>query len=90
MLLARKELKKGLSTPKVPKVPIPFNAIATKRECDLIIDVQCNGLMLRRMLVDGRVQINVIIILAMRYLRLKIDRLVLVTLKMPNKRIIKL
>jgi hypothetical protein len=79
-----------LLTPKVPKILIPFNAIATERECDLIIDVQCNGLMLLRMLVDGRVQINVMTILAMRYLRLKINRLVLVTLKMPNKRIVKL
>ncbi len=37
--LARRELKKGLSTPKVPKVPTPLNAIATERKCDPIIDV---------------------------------------------------
>jgi hypothetical protein len=36
---ARKELRKGLSTPKVPKVPTPLNAIAAERECDPIIDV---------------------------------------------------
>jgi len=40
---ARRELKKGLSTPKVPKVPTPLNAIAAERECDLVINVQCNG-----------------------------------------------
>jgi hypothetical protein len=36
---ARRELKKGLSTPKVPKVSTPLNAIATECECDPIIDV---------------------------------------------------
>jgi hypothetical protein len=29
----RSELKKGLSTPKVPKVPTPLNIIATECEC---------------------------------------------------------
>jgi len=48
---ARRELKKGLLTPKVPKVPTPLNAITIERECDPIIDVQCNGLMLRGVLV---------------------------------------
>jgi len=37
---ARKELKKGLSTPKVPKIPSPSNAIVAECEYDLIIDVQ--------------------------------------------------
>jgi hypothetical protein len=37
--LAQRELKKGLSTLKVPKVPTPLNAIAVEHECDLIIDV---------------------------------------------------
>ncbi len=37
--LARRELRKGLSTPKVPKVPTFFNAIIAKHECDPIIDV---------------------------------------------------
>jgi hypothetical protein len=41
--LARMQLRKGLSTPKVPKVPTPLNAIAAKREYDPIINVQCNG-----------------------------------------------
>jgi len=50
----RRELRKGLSTPKVPKVPTPLNAVATECECDLIIDVQCNGSVLRGVLVDGR------------------------------------
>ncbi|CAK9190886.1 unnamed protein product [Sphagnum troendelagicum] len=51
--LTQRELRKGLSTPKVPKVPTPLNAIAVERECDLIIDVQCNGSVLRGVLVDG-------------------------------------
>ncbi len=34
---------------------------------------------------DGGAKVNVMIILAIRYLGLKIDRLVLVTLKMANK-----
>ncbi len=32
--LVRRELKKGLLTPKVLKVPSPLNAIAIERECD--------------------------------------------------------
>jgi hypothetical protein len=87
--LARRELKKGYSRPKVPKVPSPLNAIAAEHECDLIIDVKCNGSMLRGVLVDGGVGVNVMIIPAMRYLGLKIDRPASVTLKMVNKRIIK-
>ncbi len=59
VLLARRELRKGLSTPKVPKVPTPLNAIAIEHECDPIIDVQFNGSVLCRMLVDGGVGINV-------------------------------
>jgi hypothetical protein len=50
---AWKELRKGLSTPKVPKVPTPLNAIVVECECDLIIDVQCNGSILCRVVVDG-------------------------------------
>jgi hypothetical protein len=49
----RRELRKGLSTPKVPKVSTPLNAITTKHECDPIMHVQCNGLVLRGVLVDG-------------------------------------
>jgi hypothetical protein len=79
-----------LSTLKVPKVPTPLNAIASECECDLIIDVQCNGSVLHRVLVDGRVGVNVITILAMKYLRLKIDRPTSITLKMANKQIVKL
>ncbi len=37
--LARREFRKGLSTPKVPKVPAPLNVIVAQRECDPIIDV---------------------------------------------------
>jgi len=86
---ARKELRKGLSTPKVPKVPTPLNVIATEHECDPIIDVQCNGSVLRGMLVDGGAGVNVMTIPVMRYLGLKIDRPTLVTLKMANKRVIR-
>jgi len=85
----RRELRKGLSTPKVPKVWVPLNAIAGKRECDSIIDVQCNGSVLRGVLVDGRVGVNVMTIPAMRYLGLKIDRPALVTLKMANKQVVR-
>ncbi len=46
--------------------------------------------MLLRMLVDGRVQINVMTILAMRYLRLKIDRPTSVIFKMANICVVKL
>ncbi len=71
---ARRELRKWLSTPKVPKVPTPLNAIAAERECDPIIDVQCNRSVLRGVLVDGGAAVNVMTIPAMRYLGLKIDR----------------
>jgi len=87
---ARRELRKGLSTPKVPKVPTPLNAIVVERECDLIIDVQCNGSVLRGVLVDGGAGINVVTIPVMKYLGLKIDRPASVTLKMANKRVIRL
>jgi hypothetical protein len=39
--------------------------------------------------VDGRAQVNVITIPAMKYLGLKIDRLALVTLKMANKQVVR-
>jgi hypothetical protein len=39
----------------------------------------------RKVLVDGGVEVNVMIILAMKYLGLRIDRSTLVTLKMVNK-----
>jgi len=39
VLSARRELRKGLSTPKVPKVPTLLNAIVVECECDPIIDV---------------------------------------------------
>jgi hypothetical protein len=40
-------------------------------------------------LIDGGARINVIIILAMKYLGLKIERLPLITLKMANKQVVK-
>jgi len=87
--LVRRELRNGLSTPKVPKVPTPLNVITAERECDPIIDVQCKGSVLHGMLVDGGVRINVMTIPAMRYLGLKIDRPASVTLKMANKRVVR-
>jgi len=86
---ARRELRKGLSTPKVPKVPTPLNAIVAERECDPIIDVQCNGSVLCGVLVDGGAGVNVMIIPAMRYLGLKINRPTSVTFKMANKRVVR-
>jgi len=37
--ITQRVLRKGLSTPKVPKVPTPLNAITIEHECDFIIDV---------------------------------------------------
>jgi hypothetical protein len=54
VLSVRRESRKGLLTRKVPKVPTYLNAIVIERECDPIIDVQCSGLMLPIVLVDGR------------------------------------
>ncbi len=48
----QRELKKRLSAPKVPKIPTPLNVIVAEGECDPIIYVQCNGLVLHEMLVD--------------------------------------
>jgi len=78
-----------LLAPKVSKVPTPLNVITAEHECDSIVDVQCNGLMLRGVLVDGRVGVNVMTIPTMKYLGLKIDRPASITLKMANKRIVK-
>jgi hypothetical protein len=85
VLSTQRELKKGLSTIKVPKVPSPLNAIAIECECHPIIDVQCNQLVLHGVLADGGARVNVMTILAMKYLGLKIDRPVSVTSKMVNK-----
>ncbi len=89
MSLAQRELRKGLSTPRVPRVPTPLNVITAKRKCDPIIDVQCNGSVLRGVLVDGGARVNVMIIPTMSYLGLKIDRPASVTLKMANKRVVR-
>ncbi len=80
-----KELRKGLSTPKIPKIFTPLDAITAECECDLIIYVKCNGSPLCKLSVDGGVGVNVMTILAMRYLGLKIDKSALVTQKMVNK-----
>jgi len=85
----RKELRKRLSTPKVPKVPTPLNAIVVEHECDPIIDVQGNGSVLCEVLVDGRAGVNVMTIPTMRYLGLKIDRPTSVTFKMATKWVVR-
>ncbi len=84
-----KGIEERLLTLKVPKVPTPLNAIVAECECDPIIDVQCNGPVLCEVL-DGKVGVNVMTLFAMRYLRLKIDKPALVTLKRVNKQVIKL
>jgi hypothetical protein len=78
-----------LSTPKVPKVPTPLNAIVVERKCDLIIDVQCNGISVAWGVGGWGAGVNVMTISAMRYLGLKNNRPASVTLKMANKRVIK-
>ncbi len=75
--------------PKIPKVATTLNAIIVERECDSIIDVQCNESMLCGVLVDGRAIIIVMTILAMEYLGLKIDRSASINLEMVNKKIVK-
>jgi len=39
---ARRELKKRLSTPKVPKVPTPLNVIAVELSVNVIRSLMCN------------------------------------------------
>jgi hypothetical protein len=87
---ARRELRKGLLTPTVPKVLTPLNAIVVERECDLIIDVQCNGSMLCGVLVDGEARVNMMTIPTMRYLGLRIDKSTSITLKMANEQVVRL
>jgi hypothetical protein len=86
---ARRELRKGLLTPTVPKVLTPLNAIVVERECDLIIDVQCNGSMLCGVL-DGEARVNMMTIPTMRYLGLRIDKSTSITLKMANEQVVRL
>ena len=64
----RKELKKGLSAHKVPSILPSLNTIAVQQEYDPIIDVGCNGSMLRGVLVDGGAGVNVMTIPTMRLL----------------------
>jgi hypothetical protein len=52
LLSIQKELTKRLSTPKIPKIYTLLNVITIEHECDLIIDVQCNGLVLHGVLMD--------------------------------------
>ena len=85
----RKELRKGLSAHKIPSIPQTFNTIAVQQKYDPIIDVGCNGSMLRGVLVDGGTGVNVMTIPTMRYIGLEIERPSSITLKMTNKRICK-
>jgi hypothetical protein len=48
----KRELMKGLSPPKIPKVFTLLNATIAECEYDIIIDVQCNGLVLHEVLLD--------------------------------------
>ena len=85
----RKESRKDLSAHKVSSIPQSLNTITVQQEYDPIIDVGCNGSMLRNVLVDGGTSVNVMTIPTMRYLGLEIERPSLITLKMANKRICK-
>jgi hypothetical protein len=86
----QRELRKRLLIPKVLKVSTPLNAITTKCECDPSIDVQCNGLVLHEVLMDGKIEVNVMTIPTMRYFGLKINRSTSITLKMAIKCVIRL
>lgn len=74
---------------KVPSIPRSLNTIVVEQFYDPIIDVGCNGSMLRGVLVDGGVCVNVIIIPAMKYIGLEIERHSSMNLKMTNNKICK-
>ena len=86
----RKELGINLSTHKVPSIFQSFNTIAVQQEYDPIIDVGYNGSMLRGVLVDGGVLMNVMTILTIRNIGLEIERPSSITLKWPIKKFINL
>ncbi len=52
--------------------------------------MQCNGSVLCGVLVNGGARVNVMTILAMRYLGLRINRSASITLKIASKRIVRL
>ena len=85
----RKEFRKGLSTHKVPSILQSLNTMPVQQDYDPIIDVGCNGSMLRGVLVDGGACVNVMTIPAMRYISLEIERPSSITLKMTNKKFYK-
>lgn len=69
-----KELRKNLSTYKVPSFFLTLNIIAIQQEYVFITDVGCNCSMLSDFLVDGKADFNVMIIPQMRYIGLEIER----------------
>jgi hypothetical protein len=88
VLSIRKELRKSLFTHKVSYILQSLNTIVVEQEYDPITDVGCNISMLRDVLVNGGVSINIMIILAMRYIALGIESLSSIILKMTNNRIV--
>jgi hypothetical protein len=83
----RKELKKSSSAHKVLSIPHSLNTIAVQQKYDPIIDVGCNGSILKGVLVYGGAVVNVMTIPAMKYIGLEIERPLSITLKMANKMI---
>ena len=70
----RKELRKSLSGHKIQSVLQSLNTIAIQQEYNLIIDIECNGSMLRGVLVDGGTNVNVMTIPPKMYIGLEIKR----------------
>ena len=58
-----------------------LNTIAVQQDNDPMIDVGCNGFMLRRVLIGGGTDVNVMTIPAMRYIGLQIERAPTIILK---------
>ena len=77
---------KILSAHKVLYISKFLNTIVVYQEYDLLIDIRCSGSMLQDVLVDGRVDVNVITIPTMRYIGIEIEKPSSITLIMVNKR----
>lgn len=80
-----KKLKKNLPSHKVASVLQSLNIIAVQQEYDPIINLGCNGSMLRGVLNNDGADVNVMIIPTMRYIGIEIERPLLITLKMGKK-----
>lgn len=65
-----------------------LNTIAVEQEYNPIIDVRCDGSMLRGVLVDGGAGVNVMTKPAIKYIGLEIERPSPIILKMENKKIV--